>query len=161
MPPDSHNSPWCLVKNVLRCHRADKWGGKCFWGSEMPEGLCEHVWVHTPACVRGMLQKTKEVNASYFHFWVCKWSCTSRWQQQPHIIRIFRACMMAEHLCKLASCVLGMQMALNLCLLCSPAQRKRKEWKQKSKRWGWKIENLTVSCVLPWRPCSLSFPSWC
>lgn len=34
--------------------------------------------------------------------------------------------MMAGDLCKLASCVSGIQMALNLCLLCSPAQRREK-----------------------------------
>lgn len=46
----------------------------------------------------------------------------------------FRACMMAEELCKLASCVSGIQMALNLCLLCSPAQRRRKEKREKGQR---------------------------
>lgn len=74
----------------------------------------------------------RETSVVRDHLWVCKFSrlCASRWQHQPHIHThtqsIIRACMMAEDLCKLASCVSGIQMALNLCLLSSPAQKGEK-----------------------------------
>lgn len=42
-----------------------------------------------------------------------------------------KTCMMAEHLCKLASCVSGIQMALSLCLLCSRAQRIKEQSERK------------------------------
>lgn len=46
-------------------------------------------------------------------------------QRSMHIS--LRACIMAWDLCKLASCVPGIQMVLNLCPLCSPAQRRKRE----------------------------------
>lgn len=60
-------------------------------------------------------------------------------------------------LCKLASCVSGIQMALNLCLLCSPGQRRgvKKKKKKEERAFAdshkvseWKSARLCVPLVM-------------
>lgn len=116
----------------------------------MPRGMCEPVCVHCstfeytlyvsggsiksqrPKATKPILKKEKKRVMSVFwdHLIMqIELGSTPVDGSISHrsVRSTLRARMMAEDLCKLASCVSGIQMALNLCLLCSPAQRMRKE----------------------------------
>lgn len=59
--------------------------------------------------------------------------------------------MKSGDLCKLASCVSGIQMALNLCLLCSPGQRRgvKKKKEERGESFCWQPQGLRVGKCVP------------
>lgn len=71
--------------------------------------------------------------------WCVCWNCTISAPVDGSVTHksiqgALKTCTMAEHLCKLASCVSGIQKALSLCLLCSRAQRRIKEQSERKPR---------------------------
>lgn len=155
------------------------------WGSEMPEGVCEparvhccDMWIRT-LHVRGALTKSQDQSIwTHPYLWENKvivirekrlllgsFEYANGADSAPADGSIghrampstLRARMMAEELCKLASCVSGIQMALNLCLLCLSAQRRRKEKREKSERRqrfcdDWKPQVVRFFWSNPWSP---------
>lgn len=133
-------------------------------GHEMSKGMYEHVctycsthawtlhkWSHCPKkgkrqskCLQthSYQQENQKVlwsGRQQFLRWCVCLNCTISAPVDGSVTHksiqgALKTCMMAEHLCKLASCVSGIQMALSLCLLCSRAQRRIKERSERKPR---------------------------